>query len=59
MKPPFILKAKPPLIKKNDENVPKKAPSPAKNEVLDEKTKIVVHMVILKLVYTNPNFTKF
>ena len=27
--------------------VPKRAPSPAKNEVLDEKPKIVLHMGIL------------
>ena len=48
MKPPFILKAKSSLIKKN---VPKRAPRPTKNEVLDENTKIVAHIVNLELVY--------
>lgn len=44
----FILKAKSPELKKN---VSKKLPNPTKNEVLEEKRKIVVHMVNLELVH--------
>ena len=39
--------------------VPKRAPSPPKNEVLDEKTKSLVPSVILVFVGTVSNFTKF
>ena len=35
------------IIYKMTKKVPKRAPSPAKNEVLDEKPKIVLHMGIL------------
>ena len=34
--------------------VPKRAPNPEKNEVLDEKTKTVVRIVNLELVYPQP-----
>ena len=37
----------------------KRAPSTPKNEVLDEKPKIVLHIGILVFIGTVPNFIKF
>ena len=42
------------FYKKKLKNIPKKTPSTEKNKVLDEKTKIVVRMVNLELVYPKP-----
>ena len=40
-------------------NVPKRAPSPTKDKVLDEKPKIVLPMGILIFIGTVSNFIKF
>jgi len=43
-------------LKKKNKNVPKRDPSPQKNEVLDEKLKIDLHRRILVFVGKVPNF---
>merc|ERR1712035_109890 len=47
------------LEKQNHFFYSKRAPIPAKTEVLHEKLKTVLPMVILKFIFSSSNFTKF